>query len=124
APGDVFRLPGTDSHGFVLGPPLPNQKTPKNKRYVELLADGAEGVMYSYGPLGLKVDAAKPGGDTALALGDDQSLPALASGLLAAGALDRAADEGFCPFASEVRLGWDQAMASAFFQAHYGQAEG
>ena len=24
-PGDVFRLPGTDSHGYVLGPPLPDR---------------------------------------------------------------------------------------------------
>jgi len=32
------------------------------KRYIELLVDGTEGVMYSYGPLGLKVDVGKPGG--------------------------------------------------------------
>ena len=24
-PGDVFRLPGTDFHGYVLGPPLPEK---------------------------------------------------------------------------------------------------
>jgi hypothetical protein len=84
-PGDVFHLPGTECHGYVLGPPLPR-------------------------------------GSIAFALSDDRSLPALASGLLAAGALDRSGDEGFCPFAPEIRLDWDQAMASPFFVDHYGAA--
>ena len=123
SPGDVFPLPGTGSHGYVLGPPLPGQLTPGKKRYVELLADGTEGVMYSYGPLGLKVDAGKASGDAAFALSDDHSLPALASGLLAAGSFDRSGDDGYSPFASAVRLDWDSAMASDFFRDHYGEAE-
>jgi glyoxylase-like metal-dependent hydrolase (beta-lactamase superfamily II) len=119
-PGDVFQLPGTDCHGFVLGPPLPSQVDEKERKYIELLVD--EKAMYSYGPLGLKVDQGKPGGANAFAMSDDRGLPALASALLAAGTLDRDADEGFSPFAPEIRLDWDNAMASPFFQQHYGDA--
>lgn len=120
-PGDVFRLPGTDFHGYVLGPPLPDRLDPEGRRYIELLTD--EKVMYSYGPLGLKVDIGKPGGSDAFALSDDRSLPALASALLAAGSLDREGDESFSPFAPEIRLDWDRAMASPFFQDHYGSTQ-
>jgi hypothetical protein len=124
-PGDVFRLPGTDFHGYVLGPPLPDKVNTDGKRYIELLVDGTEGLMYTYGPLGLKVDAGRPGGANAFALSDDRSLPALASGLLAADvpadARYRDSDEDFCPFAPEIRLDWDNAMSSPFFQAHYGE---
>lgn len=119
-PGDVFCLPETDFHGYVLGPPLPDNVNPRGKKYVELLADGTEGVMYSYGPLGMKVDASGSGGAKTFALSDDSSLPALASGLLATDALSRESDEGFCPFAAEIRLDWDHAMASRFFREHYG----
>jgi len=122
-PGDVFRLPGTDSHGYVLGPPLPDKVNPKGKKYIELLADEAEGVMYSYGPLGMKVDTGKPGGANAFALSDDRSLPAMASGLLAMGTLSRESDDAFSPFAPEIRLDWDNAVSSRFFQKHYGEAE-
>lgn len=122
-PGEVFRLPGTDFHGYVLGPPLPRLENPKGKRYLELLSDESEGVMYSYAPLGLKVDPGLPGGPKAFAISDDRGLPALASSLLAADGLSREADEGFCPFAPEIRLDWDNAMASPFFQEHYGEAE-
>jgi len=122
-PGDVFRLPGTGSHGYVLGPPLPDKVNPKGKKYIELLVDGAEGVMYSYGPLGLKVDEGKPGGANAFALSDDHSLPAMASGLLAMDTLSREGDDTFSPFAPDIRLDWDNAMASSFFQQHYGEAE-
>lgn len=122
-PGDVFRLPGTDFHGYVLGPPLPGQTNAKGKRYIELLSDETEGVMYSYAPLGLKVDPGLPGGPKAFALSDDRGLPALASSLLAADGLGRSGDEGFCPFAPEVRLDWDNAMTSPFFQKHYGEAQ-
>ena len=119
-PGDVFLLPGTESHGYVLGPPLPSQTDEKGRKYIELLVDEKE--LYSYGPLGLKVDHGKPGGDHAFALSDDRSLPAMASALLAAGALDRGGDEGFSPFAPDIRLDWDSAMASPFFQNHYGDS--
>ncbi|MBW8878425.1 MAG: hypothetical protein JF614_25985 [Acidobacteria bacterium] len=122
-PGDVFRLPETDFHGYVLGPPLPDNVNPDGKKYIELLVDGTDGVMYSYDSLGMKVDEGKPGGANAFALSDDRSLPALASGLLAAGTLSRDSDEGFCPFAAEIRLDWDSAMASPFFQNHYGEAK-
>jgi len=122
-PGDVFCLPETDFHGYVLGPPLPDKVNPKGKKYIELLVDGALGVMYAYGPLGMKVEAGKPGGANAFALSDDRGLPALASGLLAAGALSREGDEGFCPFAPAIRLDWDHAMSSLFFQQHYGAAQ-
>lgn len=119
-PGDVFHLPGTDSHGYVLGPPLPDKVNAKGKKYIELLVDGAEGVMYSYGPLGMKVDAGKPGGKNAFSLSDDHGLPAMASALLAADGFQRQGDEGFCPFAPDIRLDWDNAMAAPFFQEHYG----
>lgn len=119
-PGDVFRLPGTDFHGYVLGPPTPDRKDAKERKYIELLVDEKE--MYSYGPLGMKVDHGKPGGDHAFALSDDRGLPAMASALLAAGTLDREGDEGFTPFAPAIRLDWDRAMASPFFQKHYGDA--
>ncbi len=119
-PGDVFRLPGTDFHGYVLGPPLPDVVDENGKKYIELLVD--EKAMYSYGPLGLKVDHGKPGGDNAFALSDDRGLPALASALLAVDTLDREGDEGFSPFAPAIRLDWDRAMASPFFQNHYGDA--
>jgi hypothetical protein len=119
-PGDVFRLPGTESHGYVLGPPLPTLLDGKQRKYIELLVDEKE--MYSYGPLGLKVDHGKPGGDHSFALSDDRGLPAMASAVLAAGALDREADEGFSPFAPEIRLDWDGAMASPFFRNHYGDS--
>lgn len=122
-PGDVFRLPGTDFHGYVLGPPLPYNENKEGKRYIELLVDDSEEVLYSYASLGMKVDAGKPGGAHAFALSDDKSLPALASSLLSVGAFEREADEGFCPFASEIRLDWDHAMAASFFQRHYGDAE-
>jgi hypothetical protein len=121
-PGDVFQLPGTDFHGYVLGPPRPDKVNADGKKYIELLVDEDEKVMYSYGPLGLKVDTGKPGGANAFALSDDRSLPALASSLLAMSALDRESDEGFCPFAPEIRLDWDNAMASPFFQKHYGES--
>ena len=119
-PGDVFRLPETDFHGYVLGPPLPDKANSKGKKYIEILVDGSEGVMYSYGPLGMKVDTGKPGGASAFALSDDHGLPALASGLLAADALSRESDEGFSPFAPEIRLDWDNAMSSQFFHERYG----
>lgn len=122
-PGDVFSLPRTEFHGYVLGPPLPDKVNAKGKKYIELLVDGAEGVMYSYGPLGLKVDAGKPGGANAFALSDDRSLPAMASGLLAMDTLSREGDDAFSPFAPEIRLDWDNAMTSSFFQQHYGEAE-
>ncbi|MFY9823041.1 MAG: MBL fold metallo-hydrolase [Thermoanaerobaculia bacterium] len=122
-PGDVFRLPATDFHGYVLGPPLPDKVNPKGKKYIELLADGSDGAMYSYGLLGMKVDAGKPGGANAFALSDDHSLPALASALLAADAPSRDGDEGFSPFAPEIRLDWDNAMASPFFRKHYSEKE-
>jgi len=122
-PGDVFSLPGTESHGYVLGPPLKDKVSPDGTRYIELLVDGSEGVMYSYASLGMKVDKGKPGGANAFALSDDRGLPALASGLLAAGALSRDSDEGFNPFAPEIRLDWDNAMSSTFFQDHYGDAK-
>jgi len=118
-PGDVFNLPGSGSHGYVLGPPLPDKQNPEGKKYIELLVDGTEGVMYSYGPLGMAVDKGKPGGSNAFAMSDDRSLPALASGLLAAGALDRDGDEGFQPFSWDIRLDWESAMSSPFFQEHY-----
>ncbi|HBL30759.1 MAG TPA: hypothetical protein DD490_28320 [Acidobacteria bacterium] len=120
-PGDVFRLPGTEAHGYVLGPPLKDKANEKGKRYIELLVDEKE--MYSYGPLGLKVDDGLPGGDKAFALSDDHSLPALASALRVAGAVDRAGDEGFSPFPPEVRLDWDLATGSPFFKNHYGEAK-
>jgi glyoxylase-like metal-dependent hydrolase (beta-lactamase superfamily II) len=122
-PGDVLRLPGTEHHAYTLGPPLPALTNAKGKRLIELLADGGEGVMYSYAALGLRVDAGPPGGGRTLALSDDGGLPALASGVLALGTLEREGDEGFSPFASEIRLGWDEAMAAPFFQDHYGEAE-
>ena len=122
-PGDVLRLPDTEHHAYALGPPLPALTNAKGKRLIELLADGGEGVMYSYAALGMRVDARPPRGGRTLALSDDGGLPALASGLLALGALDREGDEGFSPFASEIRLGWDDAMAAPFFQDHYGEAE-
>jgi hypothetical protein len=80
-------------------------------------------VMYSYAPFGLKVDPGLPGGSKAFALSDDRGLSALASSLLAADGLGRSGDEGFCPFAPEVRLDWDNAMASPFFQKHYGESQ-
>jgi glyoxylase-like metal-dependent hydrolase (beta-lactamase superfamily II) len=120
-PGDVFRLPGTDFHGYVLGPPLPDKENPEGKKYIELLVD--EEVMYSYAPLGMKVDEGRPGGANAFALSDDRSLPALASGLLAADAVDRQGDDGFSPFAPEIRLDWDNAMSSQFFREHHGEGD-
>jgi glyoxylase-like metal-dependent hydrolase (beta-lactamase superfamily II) len=121
-PGDVFHLPGTECHGYVLGPPLASLENEKKKRYIELLVDEDEKVMYSYGPLGMKVDEGKPGGAHAFALSDDRGLPALASALLVSEGLDRDSDEGFCPFAPGVRLDWDNAMTSPFFTKHYGEA--
>jgi glyoxylase-like metal-dependent hydrolase (beta-lactamase superfamily II) len=118
-PGDVFRLPETDFHSYVLGPPLPGNVNPDGKKYIELLVDGSDGVMYTYDPLGMKVDAGKPGGANAFALSDDRSLPALSSALLAAGDLSREGDEGFSPFAPEIRLDWESAMASPFFRVRY-----
>ncbi|MEP7011604.1 MAG: hypothetical protein ABJC13_14875 [Acidobacteriota bacterium] len=115
-PGDVFRLPGTNHHGYVLGPPLPTKQGPQ---YIEILSDETE--MYSYGPLGLKVDSGLPGGAKALALSDDRSLPALTSALLALDNPDRSGDEGFSPFAPQVRLDWDLSTSSPFFKAHYGE---
>lgn len=122
-PGDVFSLPGTESHAYVLGPPLPANARPDGKRYIELLVDGADGVMYTYDSLGLKVDVGKPGGANAFALSDDRGLPAMASALLAAGTLSRQSDEGFSPFAPEIRLDWDNAMAAPFFKKHYSDEE-
>lgn len=122
-PGDVFVLPGTGSHAYVLGPPRPGVAgTGKNKKaFIELLSDEAE--MYSYHDVGLTADIGKPGGANAFALSDDRGLPALASSLLAAGRMSRDADEGFCPFAGEVRIDWENAMASPFFSKSYGDAE-
>jgi hypothetical protein len=129
-PGDVFRLPGTECHGYVLGPPLPTNLIPsgekKGKPYIELLVDESEGVMYSYHPLGMKLDPGKPGGDNAFALSDDHSLPALASALLADAIADpgyRDGDDAFSPFAPSIRLDWDNAMDSPFFKNHYGSTE-
>jgi len=121
-PGDVVRLPGTEVHAYVLGPPLPDNQNGKEKRYLELLVD--EEAMYSHGPLGLKVDPGLPGGEKTFALSDDQTLPAMVSALLAAGSLDRGGDEGFSPFSPEIRLDWDLAMGTHFFQEHYGAVPG
>lgn len=121
-PGDVFQLPGTACHGYVLGPPLPDVTDHRGKKLIELLVDEDDEIMYSYAQLGMPVDEGKPGGPTAFAVGDDRSLPALGSGLLAADLVDREVDEGFCPFGPQVRLDWDSAMGSKFFQRHYGEA--
>ncbi len=128
APGDVFSVFDTGFHGYVLGPPLPDNLREKDqKKYVELLVDEDGKVMYSYAPLGMEVDEGKPGGANAFALSDNRSLPALASGLLAMDSLpnpsNRGADEAFCPFAPRVRLAWDDAMSSDFFVDHYGDRE-
>lgn len=120
-PGDVFRLPGTGSHGYVLGPPLPHQTNAEGKAYIELLEDHE--AMYSYADFGLVPDRGLVGGDRAFALSDDRAMPSLASGLLAVNSLDRAADEGFSPFACERRLDWDFAMATPFFRNHYGEKD-
>jgi hypothetical protein len=87
------------------------------------LVDGSDDVVYSHGPLSLKVDAGKPGSANSFALSDDQGLRAISSALLTADALSRENDEGFCPFAPEIRLDWDNAMASPFFRDHYSQEE-
>ena len=121
-PGDVFRLPGTDCHGYVLGPPLPGE-TYGGKRLIELLVDEDEEVMYSYRQLGMPVDDGMLGGPRRLAIGDDTSLSAMAAGLFAQDSADRADDEGFCPFGPRVRLDWDAAMDSDFFRACYGKGE-
>ena len=121
-PGDVFRLPGSDCHGYVLGPPLADTEAPDGKRYIELLVDEDDEVMYNYGQLGMEVDHGKPGGSTAFALSDDSSLPALASSLMLDGEADRSSDEAWSPFESGVRLDWDAAMKTSFFQDHYGGA--
>lgn len=125
-PGDVFNIPGTACHGYVLGPPLPGNVDPRGRRYIELLVDDADGVMYDYASLHMKVDTGKPGGANAFAMSDDRGMPALASGLLAAGVAGdvnyRGDDEPFCPFTPRVRLDWDYAMESPFFQEHYGKA--
>ena len=122
-PGDVFRLPGADSHGYVLGPPLPTQADDKGRRYIELLVDGASGVMYSYEDLGMKVDSGRPSGPRSISVSDDQGIPALASGILSQGPLTDLAtrhdDETFSPFSPELRLDWDAAMSSGFFQQTY-----
>lgn len=119
-PGEVFRVPGTASHGFVLGPPLPDVKNVKGKRLIELLVDEDDDVMYSYRQLGMAVDYVKPGGAHSFAMSDDPGLPALASALLADGDFGRDSDEDFCPFGPHERLDWDHAMRSDFFLRHYG----
>ncbi len=120
-PGDVFSVPGTACHGYVLGPPLPNQTNARGKAYIELLEDDEE--MYAYADFGLVADRGLIGGANAFALCDDLALPALASALLADDALDRDRDEGFSPFSYPKRLDWDYAMAAPFFAAHYGNGE-
>lgn len=122
-PGDVFRLPGSACHGYVLGPPLPDKTDGHGKKLIELLVDEDDEIMYSYRQLGMPIDEGLPGGAHAFAIGDDQSLPALAAGLLAADSVDRAGDDGFSPFGERVRLDWDSAMASGFFRRHYGDGE-
>jgi hypothetical protein len=126
-PGEVFRVPGTESHGYVLGPPLPSQKDGQGRAYIELLSDEAE--MYHYGDFpGVAVDEGTSGGrGTArhsLSL-DTNGLSALASGLMAAGNASDAAyrpeDDAFSPFPPSVRLEWDEAMDLRFFQNHYGE---
>ena len=119
-PGDVFKVPGTQSFGYVLGPPRLDQKNPAGKPYIELLED--RDAMYSYRDFGLEPDRGRIGGPNSFALSDDRALPALASGLLAADALDRNFDEDFSPFSHEQRLDWDFAMAAPFFEKHYGSS--
>ncbi len=124
SPGDVFRVPGSDSHGYVLGPPLSEARDHRGKRYIELLADHAPGAMYDYASVGMKADHGKPGGDRAFALSDDHSLPAMASGLMSLGTASaadhRGDDEAFSPFAQQFRLDWDDALETPFFQQRYG----
>lgn len=132
-PGDVLALPGTECHTYVLGPPTNDlvrdkntARNPDGKKFIELLVDDDEGVMYSYKDkkLDMKVDDGKPGGSNAFALSDDRGMAGITSGLLARGNLSdatfRDSDEGFCPFAPAIRLDWDFALESDFFRAHYG----
>ena len=59
--GFVFRLPETNSHGYVLGPPLPEVVNAAGKPYVELLVD--ESHMYHYADFpGMLADGGVPGG--------------------------------------------------------------
>lgn len=120
-PGEVFRVPRSRSHAYVLGPPLPHQVDAHGRKLIELLEDEEE--MYSYADFGLAADRGLVGGSRAFALSEDRALPALASALLAADQLDRDSDEGFSPFPEGRRLDWDTAMDSPFFKAHYGNAE-
>ena len=120
-PGEVFRVPRSQSHAYVLGPPLPHQVSAHGYKLIELLEDEEE--MYSYADFGLAADRGLVGGSRAFALSEDRALPALASALLAADQLDRDSDEGFSPFPEGRRIDWDTAMASPFFKAHYGEEE-
>lgn len=127
-PGDVFRLPGAESHGYVLGPPLPSTLDQNKRVYVELLVD--ESQMYHYAQFpGMAADGGRGGtGDAARAVSlDADGLSAIASGLLALDAVSdaaaRAGDDMFSPFDTPVRLEWDQAMSLDFFEKHYGGAQ-
>lgn len=127
-PGEVFRVPGTESHGYVLGPPLPSQKDPEGRSYIELLSDEAE--MYHYGDFpGIAVDEGTSGGRGTARHSfslDANGLAALASGLMAAGSASdaayRANDDVFSPFPASVRLEWDEVMGLDFFRTYYGNA--
>lgn len=109
-PGDVLRLPGSDFHAFVLGPP-------RDPALINLLVDEAE--MYHYADIGMAPDGAA-GGHVARAfrLQADSESEGLAAALGATAAPSGAGDR-FCPFDSSVRLDWDRAMLLPFFDRHY-----
>ncbi|MGC4043425.1 MAG: MBL fold metallo-hydrolase [Armatimonas sp.] len=124
-PGDVFRLPGTNSHGYVLGPPRPLQLNKHNVPYIEQLIvdpDEEPGVMYSYRDHGMDIDTGT-GPAPSFALSDDKGLPAAASAILASETLPdsdlRDSDDCYSPFAPALRLEWDAALSGGFFQATY-----
>jgi hypothetical protein len=123
-PGDVFRLPRTEFHGYVLGPPLPSTRTDKIGSFIELLVDDSE--MYSYEHVdGVVADGGHAGRDEGRKVTlASTALRSLASGLGAVDAvLDvdwRGEDERYSPFESTVRLPWEEAMELDFFKNHYG----
>jgi len=134
-PGDVVRLPGTDTHAYVLGPPLPSQivpsSTPKagGKPYVELLVDDSHMYHYDQFP-GMEPDSGRANrtgrniGEGVMMAVDSTGIASLASAITALDDVSdssaRSGDEVYCPFGPENRIEWDQAMSLNWFQNHYG----
>ena len=128
-PGDLFALDDTNVKAYILGPPRPKNREGKDvvsRRGTPLLRVlEAKREMYSYEDFGLLSDGSVTGirrddeSEASFLVADPDEDFAISSSLLGFGP-DGAEDFlEYSPFDPSMRIAWESAMESEFFEAHY-----